>query len=82
MDHIKEALGRFNQNMAHEEPDGDEKPAEHEGGKGHGHVHSVHIHKDGTHHHMVHHGGQLVHHSEHPSMEEAAESMKSYGGTE
>lgn len=81
MDHIKEALGRFNAGL-HEEPDGDEaKPKESHGG-GKGHIHSVHIHKDGTHHHMVHHGGKLVHHSEHPNMEEAAESMKNYGGEE
>ena len=81
-DGIGEALGRFNKTIEHDEPDGDEAPKEkkHEGGKGKGHVHTVHIHKDGTHHHMVHHGGELVHHSEHPSMDEATESMKSFGG--
>jgi hypothetical protein len=79
---IGDALGRFNKTLQDNEPEGDETPGKPEGGKGHGHVHTVHIHKDGTHHHLVHHGGQLVHHSEHPNMQEATDSMNSYSGEE
>ena len=48
-------------------------------GKGADHF-QVHVHKDGTHHLMAHKCGQLVHHSEHASMEEAAEQMKALAG--
>jgi hypothetical protein len=85
MEHIGEALGRFNKGLSeHNEPEGDEKGEKPETkSSAKGHVHTVHAHKDGSFHHNVHHGGELVHHSEHPTMDEAAESMKSYGsGTE
>ena len=82
MEHIGDALGRFNKTLSHNEPEGDEepKPKDAEGGKGKAHVHTVHVHKDGTHHHMAHHGGELVHHSEHANMREATDSMNNFGG--
>ena len=49
-------------------------------GDGKGHTFHIHKHKDGKHHLTVHgEHGQLVHHSEHDSLEEAAEEMKQHG---
>ncbi len=76
------ALGRFNDTLSHGEPEGDEgkgKPKEHGGGEGKGHSFHVHKHTDGTHHLTVHGSGGLTHHSEHPSLQEAADEMKNHG---
>ena len=83
MEHIGEALGRFNKSLK----EGDETAGKPEVGKdkakgGKGHIHTVHVHKDGSYHHMVHHGGQMIHHSEHPSLDEAADSMKNFAAEE
>lgn len=80
MEHIGEALGRFNKTLEHNEPEGDEEKAPKES-HGKGHSFHVHKHKDGSHHLTVHgEHGQMIHHSEHPSLEEAADEMKGHGG--
>ena len=80
MNGLGEALNNFHSRSGGGE---EHKPAEHKpehksGGK----YHSVHIHahKDGSHHLMVTHGGQLVHHSEHASPHEALEEAKNHVG--
>ncbi len=84
MDHegIGGALGRFNKTLEHNEPEGDEKEEKSEGGgEGKGHTFHVHKHTDGKHHLTVHgEHGKLMHHSEHESLEEAADEMKQHGG--
>jgi hypothetical protein len=86
MDGLGEALGRFNKTLG-DEPAGGEtaesKPPKKakKGGGGKGHTFHVHRHTDGTHHLTVHgEDGQLMHHSEHGSLDEAAEEMKAHGG--
>lgn len=84
MDGLGEALGRFNKSKSSENPEendtdrvGKKEPSE---TSEKGHSFHVHKHKDGTHHLTVHGAnGQLVHHSEHGSLEEAAEEMKQHG---
>lgn len=87
MDGLSEALGRFNSSKSEENPvpgdsdkvGKDEKSETTKGGEGH--MFHIHKHDDGSHHLMVHgHHGQLVHHSEHESLEDAAEEMKKHGG--
>jgi hypothetical protein len=80
-DGLGDALSRFNKSEGPGEVDDATEGADK--GKGSksttgGHHYTVHVHKDGTHHLMAHNGGQLVHHSEHASMEEAAEAMKEH----
>ena len=81
MDGLGEAVSRFNEREPDEAPaheDGETEGSGH--GDAHGHTFHVHKHKDGKHHLTVHGGhGQLTHHSEHESLEEAAEEMKNHG---
>ena len=83
MDGLSEALGRFNKSAEAPENKPDEgKPGSEKsktGGKGHSY--HVHVHKDGS-HHLTAHGkdGQLVHHSVHSSMDQAADMMKQVHG--
>jgi hypothetical protein len=77
---LGEAIDRFN-SRGGEPSQREEAPAEKPAGKSsgtHGHVHAIHSHKDGSHHLIVHHGGQMIHHSEHPSFEEAHAAMKQH----
>jgi hypothetical protein len=80
-EHVGELLGRYNKSLTeHNEPEGDESGEKPPVGKDKGHTFHVHKHKDGTHHLSVHgEHGQLVYHSEHPSLEEAADAMKQHG---
>lgn len=86
MDGLGDALSRFNKNLGGEAPE--EKEHERPGKKKsetsqHAHHYAVHVHSDGTHHLTAHKGGQLVHHSEHGSMGEAAQAMQQHAeGTE
>jgi hypothetical protein len=80
IDGLGDALGRFNK-AAGESPQAKEK--ERPGQKKsettkHGHSYHVHVHANGEHHLTIHKGGQLVHHSIHGSMDEAAEAMKQH----
>jgi hypothetical protein len=82
-DGLGDALARFNSSQGPGEVDDKTEGAD--TGKGSksatkGHHYAVHVHKDGTHHLTVHHGGQLVHHSEHEDMEGAAHAMMSHAG--
>jgi VCBS repeat-containing protein len=82
-DGLSDALGRFNKSASATNPEANDTDKAGKDEKSetsvHGHHHQVHVHKDGTHHYTVHHGGQMVHHSEHGSLEEAAEEMKKHG---
>lgn len=79
MDGLGAALGRMTENAG--EQDSGEPPAKHEKSKGSkGHSFHVHRHKDGKHHLTVHgEHGQLTHHSEHTSLQEAANEMAQHG---
>jgi hypothetical protein len=81
MDALNEAVGRFNESQS-EPPEAtgesETETSETTGGKGH----SFHIkkHKNGKHHLTVEgENGQLVHHSEHDSLDEAADEAKKHG---
>jgi len=81
MDGLGEAVDRWKGSQS--EPSEEAPPPADEGsgdGGGKGHTFHVHHAKDGKHHLTVHgDNGQLVHHSEHGSLEEAAEEMKKHG---
>lgn len=81
MDGLGEALSRFGKNASSDKEPGEEhEPAKKSKG-GKGHSFHVHRHSDGTHHLTVHgKDGQLMHHSEHGSMDEATEEMKNQAG--
>ncbi len=81
MDGLGEAVNRWNEGGGESEPPREENQTEGSGdGGGKGHTFHVHKHKDGKHHLTVHGDhGQLMHHSEHESLEEAAEEMKNHG---
>ena len=82
MDGLGDAVARFNDHDVDDmPPPKEEEMTEGSGdGGGKGHTFHVHKHKDGKHHLTVHgEGGQMVHHSEHDSLEEAAEEMKKHG---
>lgn len=79
MDGLGEALGRLESRRgepSQRESADENKPERSK--KSAAHHYAVHVHKDGSHHLTAHHGGQLVHHSEHPHMEAAAEAMKEH----
>lgn len=82
VDGLGDALSRFNRSSGPGEVD--DKTEGSDTGKGSksetGHTFHVHKHKDGTHHLAVHGArGQLVHHSEHESLEAAAHEMTKHG---
>jgi hypothetical protein len=84
-DGLGEALSRFNSNRSSGPGEVDDKTLGADKGKGKksvtgGHHYEVHVHKGGTHHLLAHKGGQLMHHSEHGSMEEAAQAMIHHAG--
>lgn len=78
---LDDALDRFNKSSGPGTVDEDTRD-EGKGKKsatGGGHAFHIHKHTDGSHHLTVHgKHGQLIHHSEHGSMEEAAEAMKAH----
>ena len=81
MDGLGEAVDRFNSSEPNEAeaPPPEETEGSGDGG-GKGHTFHVRKHKNGKHHLTVEgDNGQLVHHSEHESLDEAAEEMKQHG---
>ena len=82
MDNLGEALGRFQSSGGSEPKEEPEAPemAEKSGGKHEGHSGHIHKHKNGKHHVTVHDkNGQLTHHSEHGSWNEAAQELGQHG---
>lgn len=78
MEGLGDAVSRYNEEPEKESPMEEQAPEGEEGGKGH--TFHVHKHKNGKHHLTVEgDGGQMVHHSEHDSLEDAAEEMKGHG---
>ena len=80
MDGLGEAVDRWKGSQS--EPSEEAPPPAEEGsgdGGGKGHTFHIHKHKDGKHHLTVFGDGGLVHHSEHGSLEEAADELKHHG---
>lgn len=86
MNGLGEALSRFNSASSesphekeHEKPGhSKDETSKHGGGKYH--RAEIHAHKDGSHHLTVHHGGQMIHHSEHGSVQEATDALHQHLG--
>jgi hypothetical protein len=83
VDGLGDALARFNKSSGPGTVD--DKTLGNDTGKGSksetGHTFHVHRHTNGSHHLTVHgKHGQMVHHSEHDSLEAAAQEMTKHGG--
>ena len=81
---LKDAFSNYEAGSAETEPQQDnEQDSKKIGGGGGGHkgtIGHIHAHSNGKHHVTVHDkNGQLVHHSEHPSWQEASRELGTHG---